>query len=69
MQKLLIYSRVGSVAAEKAKPTQTRREYIPCRLGFGIPAKDGLLSSLPSLALDRFSSFTVLVQVNADTAP
>ncbi|WP_419571672.1 hypothetical protein, partial [Rheinheimera sp.] len=67
-----------SAAAEKAKPTQTRREYVPtgsalaCRFFCrtkpvqwaasqiaGLlksplhPAKDGLLSSLPFLALDR----------------
>jgi len=57
MQKLLIYSLDGYDAAEKAKPTQTHREYAPCRLGFDIHAKDGLLSSLPFLALDTAFAF------------
>jgi len=55
--KLLIYALVGLDVAGKAKPTQTRREYAPCRLGFGIHAKDGLLSSLPSLAKGETTMF------------
>jgi len=36
---------------------QTRREYAPCRLGFGIHAKDGLLSSLLFLAKGETTMF------------
>lgn len=65
--KLLIYSIVASDAAEKAKPTQPCRKPIPGG-SFRPYASQGQLSSLPFLALDRLSCFTVLVQAHPNNA-